>query len=86
MKMRYRALIGKHVYDADGRPLGRVEDLVAERRGRALRVTELVVGPIPILMRIGIRPNEGARVEWREVKSFEPDIRLRRTAPGKEQG
>ena len=44
MRIRYHDLVGREVLTADGQPVGRVVDLVAEARGEALFVTGLLIG------------------------------------------
>jgi ribosomal 30S subunit maturation factor RimM len=53
MRQYYHELVGKEVVTADGRRLGRVTDLIAERRGEALCVTNMLVGERGMIQRIG---------------------------------
>jgi sporulation protein YlmC with PRC-barrel domain len=71
-------LLGRQVYDADGKKVGRVEDLVAERRGDEFRVTGIVVGRWGLIDRFGwSRTERGPQVPWDEIRSLEPKITLR---------
>jgi sporulation protein YlmC with PRC-barrel domain len=54
MQLRYHELVGKEVVTAEGQPVGRLVDLVAEKRGEMLRVTALLVGPVAFLARFGL--------------------------------
>jgi sporulation protein YlmC with PRC-barrel domain len=74
-------LVGHAVYDADGKKIGRVQDLIAERRGDTLRVTTLVVGRGGMLDRFGwTKGRHGDEVRWEDVQSLHPKITLRRGA------
>ena len=53
--LRYHQLLGMSVVAADGQVVGRVRDLKAERRGDALAVTALLVGPAALLQRIAFQ-------------------------------
>lgn len=83
MRVRFHELIGKQVLDANGEPLGRVADLVAQRRGEALRVTAIRIGPAALLQRVGARrpPWLGApaqSIPWALVTAIdERSLRLR---------
>ena len=89
---RYAELVGKTVVDGDGRTVGRVADLVAERRGDDLCVVGLLVGPGALLRRIAFqrRPWRGGPlaqyVAWEQVDRIEREIHLcpeeRPTLPG----
>jgi sporulation protein YlmC with PRC-barrel domain len=49
---RVEELIGRKVYDVDGRKIGRIEELVAEQQGPELVVIEVHVGPGALLERL----------------------------------
>lgn len=71
-------IVGAKVYDADGKKVGRVDDLVAERRGDSLRVTSLIVGRGGLLDRFGwAKGGHGSTVAWEDVASLQPTIKLR---------
>jgi sporulation protein YlmC with PRC-barrel domain len=55
MRIRYYELIDKPVRAADGSHIGRVTDLITERRGDALCVTALLIGPVGLARRISFR-------------------------------
>lgn len=82
-RTRYAELVGTIVVQADGRTLGRVADLIAERRGEALCVTGLLIGPGALLRRIAFRrsPFGGAPlaqfVPWEQVARVDRQIHLR---------
>jgi sporulation protein YlmC with PRC-barrel domain len=71
-------LLGREVRAADGRRIGRVYDLAADKRGDELCVTGLLVGPSAWLERFGWtkRPH-GRTVPWEDIASLQPAIVLR---------
>ena len=83
MRYRYHDLVGKHVITVDGHDVGRVADLLAERRGEALRVTALLVGDMELIRRIGFRHLTRGRgippheVPWRFVARIGDHVYLR---------
>jgi sporulation protein YlmC with PRC-barrel domain len=86
-ELRLERLLGRMLADADGRPVGRIEDVVAEPDGEEYLVTHLVVGPhtrfarilafghqIPVLTALGLgRPPRVRRVPWAWLDLTEPD-------------
>lgn len=56
MRIRYSHLSGMKVVDSDGARIGRLRNLLAERRGEALRVTTIMIGEVALLERIVFRP------------------------------
>jgi sporulation protein YlmC with PRC-barrel domain len=81
--VRLEDLIGRRVYGADGRKLGRVYDFLAERKGDDLRVTTLLLGPRVWLSRFGWGAKQhGLQVRWEEIDRLSPDIRLRESGEG----
>lgn len=80
---RYSELVGKTVVEADGRRLGRVADLVAERRDEAVCIVGLLVGPGALLRRIALRrsPFGGGPlaqyIPWERVERIDRLIHLR---------
>jgi sporulation protein YlmC with PRC-barrel domain len=82
LDVRYRHLVGKKVYLADGQRVGRVASLIAEAHGDRLRVTRIVVGPAGLLARIGIAVADGGvrEVAWSDVAGFDGTITLREGA------
>lgn len=81
-RTRYAELVGKMVIDGDGRAVGRVADVIAERRGESLCVTGLLVGPGALLRRIAFRrwPFGDAPlaqfVPWERIERIERRIYL----------
>jgi sporulation protein YlmC with PRC-barrel domain len=81
MRLRYHQIAGKQVVSSDGRKVGVISDLVAERRDDALRVTALKIGPLGLVRRIGfrragaiaLRPQE---IPWRLVASIDGRVHL----------
>ncbi len=72
--MRYRELIGKTVVDPDGARVGRLQDLIAERRDNRLCVTHIVVGPLGLSARIGIALGTPRRVPWQDITRIDRDV------------
>jgi sporulation protein YlmC with PRC-barrel domain len=71
-------LLMRQVVTAEGKKLGRIVDLVAERRGEDLCITQLVVGPSAWLTRFGWKRRNNARtVSWERITSLHPDVRVR---------
>jgi sporulation protein YlmC with PRC-barrel domain len=72
-------ILGMDVHDANGKRLGAVQEMKAERRGDALCVTALVVGDRALLSRIGWTTTEhGQEIPWERVASVGSGIVLRR--------
>jgi sporulation protein YlmC with PRC-barrel domain len=77
--IRAQALMGRRVYDASGKELGRVYDVETKRIGDDLCVTALLVGARTWLTRFGWTEHEhGQRVPWEEIQSLSPHITVRR--------
>lgn len=89
MRTHYHDLLGKRVVAADGRQLGRIVDLVAERRGERLCVTALLVGRAGLARRIGVArwplrrlhlaPSH--RIPWRLVTRIGGEVYLAGNEP-----
>ncbi len=68
-------LIGCKVHDASGRPIGRIEDVLAERVDLECVVQEFHLGPYALLERLSVRFNhivlgrarDPIRVRWDEM-------------------
>ena len=94
-ELHVELLLGRRVVDVDGRVVGRVEEIVAERRGDEYRVAELHLGPAALLERLALsastvpflgglaRLAAGRRVPWDRVDWRDPE-RLRLTCRGDE--
>src|SRR5689334_10852551 len=54
MRLRLDSLIGREVWTADDRKVGRLEEGRAERRGGAWVITEWMIGPAGLFERLGI--------------------------------
>jgi sporulation protein YlmC with PRC-barrel domain len=88
MQIRYYEMIGKPVHAADGSHVGRVTDLIAERRGDTLCVTALLIGPVGLARRIsfkhlglfGLAP--ARTLAWSDVARVGDTIHLRPESPG----
>ena len=77
--IRAQRLMGRKVYAGSGRKLGRVFDMIAERDGDELTVRALLVGSGSWLERFGWKEeSSGKEVNWDEIESLSPVIRLRR--------
>jgi sporulation protein YlmC with PRC-barrel domain len=83
VQVRFHELIGMQVVDARGERLGRIAELVAQRRGDALCVTAVRIGPAALLQRVGARKSAwlGApaqQIPWALVAAIdERRLRLR---------
>jgi sporulation protein YlmC with PRC-barrel domain len=68
-------LIGRKVHDPDGKPVGRIEDVLAERVDLECVVQEYHLGPYALLERLSVqvtrmlrgRKREPIRVRWDEL-------------------
>jgi hypothetical protein len=68
-------LIGRRVRDAGGKPVGRIEDVLAERVDLECVVQEYHLGPYALLERLSVqvtrilrgRKREPTRVRWDEL-------------------
>jgi hypothetical protein len=54
MELRLDRLVGRMVMTANHRPLGRIEEIRAEKRGAGCVVTAYVLGPAGLAERLGI--------------------------------
>lgn len=79
-------LVGRRLCDADGRSVGRIEELVAEIDGTDWLIVEIHVGPGALLERIadlsslmpwmsalGKRLNKRYIIQWRDLDFSDPD-------------
>ena len=53
-ELHLELILGRKVYDSDNRPVGRLEEVVAEERGDELVVKEYLVGGNSMLQRLSI--------------------------------
>jgi hypothetical protein len=77
-------LLGRSVLARNGKPIGRIEEFRAERRGHGLVVTEYHLGPEALLERLsvsglrflslfGVRPGRrGRRIPWDKLDLSNP--------------
>jgi hypothetical protein len=79
--IRLDRLVGRTVWTADNRALGRLEECRAVRRGTEWMVTEWLIGPAGLLERLGLgaqlvvgtnRP-PGFIVRWDQLDLTNPD-------------
>jgi sporulation protein YlmC with PRC-barrel domain len=88
MLIRYYELIGKPIHAADGSSIGRVTDLIAERRGDALCVTALLVGSAGLARRISFKRGALFRLApsltlpWTDIARVGDAIHLRPESAG----
>ena len=79
--VRLQSLVGRRVYDADGKVVGRLEEVRAEMQGEELVVTEYQCGPAALLSRLGIRAmrllglghREPKRIPWDRLDLSDPE-------------
>jgi sporulation protein YlmC with PRC-barrel domain len=68
-------LLGRRVYDRTGRPVGRIQELHAEREGDYHVVVAIDLGPVALLERLAVRHlgmswagrPHGYRVSWDQI-------------------
>jgi hypothetical protein len=80
-RMRLDRLVGRQVLTANNRPLGRLEEFRAERRGDAWVVAEYVVGGSGLVERLGLglrlilgmKRGGGFIVRWDQLDLRHPD-------------
>ena len=74
-------LVGRRVRDAKGKVLGRIEEIVARRRGPDYVVEEYHLGPAAWLEKLGIstarmigfRGREPKRIPWQQLDLSDPE-------------
>ena len=79
--LRLDRLVGREVYTANNRRLGRLEEFRAERRGKDWVVTEYVIGAAGLLERlglavrliVGIARARGYVARWDQMDLTNPD-------------
>jgi sporulation protein YlmC with PRC-barrel domain len=72
---RIERLLGRRVFDGDGRAVGRIEEMRAEKEHDYFVVTEIDVGPVALLERLSVRHlgitwpgrSHGYRVRWDQI-------------------
>jgi sporulation protein YlmC with PRC-barrel domain len=84
-------LVGRRVYDSEGRKLGRVDEILLSREGDAYEAEGLLIGVNSLLERLGMerfkrrlrphsRRDEGNIIYWEQIDSIdEGAIRLKVT-------
>ena len=85
-KIHAEALVGRRVRDANGRMIGRIEEIAVVRRGKECYVEEYLVGAAAVVSRlgisagslVGIRLGKPVRVPWQQLDLSDPErLRLR---------
>jgi sporulation protein YlmC with PRC-barrel domain len=84
-ELHLELILGRKVYDSENRPVGRLEEVVAEERGDELVVKEYLVGGTSMLQRLSVThlgrkflgrlPAKGNcyRVPWDKLDSTQTD-------------
>jgi sporulation protein YlmC with PRC-barrel domain len=86
-EVRVELLLGRRVRDRQGRPVGRIEEVRAEPKGKEMRVTEYLVGRSAMLERLSVqaflltfprllgwgKKSGGYRVPWDRLDLADPD-------------
>ena len=81
IKLRLDRLVGREVYTANHRRLGRLHEFRAERQGSAWAITEYVIGAAGLMERLGLgvrlvlgfeRPG-GYIARWDQLDFSNPD-------------
>ena len=76
--IRAQKLLGRKVYDSQGKKVGRVYDLATEAGGESLRVRALLVGPSAWRRRFGWTMKQGGtEIGWERIDRLSPHIRLK---------
>ncbi len=78
---RVELLLGSKVHAPDGRAVGRIEEMRAERENDYYVITEFHVGPVAVIERLAVRhfgvtlPGRvrGYRVRWNQVDLSDPE-------------
>ena len=69
-------LIGRKVFDADGRAVGRIEEILAIEKGDELVVSEYHVGAYGLMERLAAyhigRVRDPKRIPWQELDLSDP--------------
>lgn len=81
MRLRYWELVGKKIISADGKEVGRIADLLAQRQGNELRVVAMRVGSGAFIQRIGFKKMRGKEtpaleIPWEQIARLEKHIYL----------
>ena len=79
--VRLDRLVGRKVYTANNRRLGRLEEFRAERRGNAWIISEYVIGSAGLFERLGLgvrlilglKPAGGYVARWDQLDLSNPD-------------
>jgi sporulation protein YlmC with PRC-barrel domain len=69
-------LLGRRVVDAKGEPVGRIEEVRAERRGDDLEIAEYLLGPGALRQRLAMTFRRGPRpiaVRWDQMDISDPE-------------
>jgi hypothetical protein len=79
--VRLDRLVGREVYTANNRRLGRLEEFRAEQRGPTWVITEYVIGAAGLMERLGLgvrvllgmKPISGYVARWDQLDLSNPD-------------
>ena len=74
-------LVGREVHDSEGKRVGRILSVTAEREGEDCVIREYLLGPAALLRRLGIttlrlvgfRHREPLRVPWDQLDLSDPE-------------
>lgn len=79
-RVRVQDLVGRAVRDAEGKVIGRIEEIRATWRGENCYVEAFELGAAALLARLGItKRREPKRVPWQDLDLSDPEQpRLRR--------
>jgi hypothetical protein len=95
--LHFELLLGRKVVDADGRPAGRILEVIADRAGADLVITHYELGTAALLDRLGLttrrllgfRPRAPYVVPWHQMDLTDPDhprLTVRREELRREEG
>jgi sporulation protein YlmC with PRC-barrel domain len=80
-KLRLELLVGRQVHDSEGKRMGRILSVTAERQGDDCVVKEFLLGPAALLRRFGIstlhvvgfQSQQPVAVPWEKLDLSDPE-------------
>jgi hypothetical protein len=78
-ELRIEALLGRKLLGPNGRQVGRIEEFRARRQGSGCVLTEIIIGTLGLLERLGVganmvlgRKSGGYIVKWEQIDVSDP--------------
>jgi sporulation protein YlmC with PRC-barrel domain len=79
-EVRIEALLGRKLLGPDGHHVGRIEEIRARRQGSGWVSTEIIIGTLGLLERLGVganmlmgRTSGGCIVKWEQIDLSDPE-------------